>query len=347
MRKREALYRFSIDEEKSIVSMYVDQTMSITKIAKELHTDRDTISRLLCRYNVAQRPLGSHLRKYNINENYFDNIDAEDKAYFLGLLCADGCNHIGKRKFVDIALQEEDKALLDEFSKKLYGVSNLYFLAKRKENHKNQWKLSMHSKNISDKLYSVGCISRKSLTLTFPIFLTEPELQRHFIRGYFDGDGSISSCPRKGKPNSLDWDWSIVSTNDFCGSVIDIVTTTLNIYCTKRLSDPKINNITHKMEISGSNQILKIMEWLYKDATIFLIRKHNKYLELKEYVAKTTESIKGRRWSDEQIEQIIDLYNSGLKQCDIAKLLNKSTYSISDLFITRKIKELAKAHNKQ
>ncbi len=42
-----------------------------------------------------------------------------------------------------------------------------------------------------------GATIRKSLTLTFPTHLDE-KLIKHFLRGYFDGDGCINYRPQYG-----------------------------------------------------------------------------------------------------------------------------------------------------
>lgn len=50
------------------------------------------------------------------------------------------------------------------------------------------------NKHLWEVLYNYGCTPRKSTTLQFPelSIFQSPDLIRHFIRGYFDGDGCIS-----------------------------------------------------------------------------------------------------------------------------------------------------------
>ena len=58
--------------------------------------------------------------KYTFNKDYFERIDSKDKAYFLGLLYADGCNSISATKqhhTIVLNLQEKDKDILDIFNK--------------------------------------------------------------------------------------------------------------------------------------------------------------------------------------------------------------------------------------
>ncbi len=260
--------------------------MAMRLLAKKYNVSEYVIANRLKEYNIAQYNQGYFLRKNkNINESYFDNIDCERKAYFLGFLYADGCNHRNKKPKIDIALQEKDKLILEEMSIDIYGVNdNFLFRKKRKESHKNQYVLTIHSKKISDKLFELGCGPKKSLTLKFPEWLIDPELQKHFIRGYFDGDGCITFSKRKDRINDYTYKFSIVSTRDFCNTVSNIIDS-FNIkstYVKKHLNVN--NNITTILNISGNRQIEKLMDWLYKDSTIYLQRKYDKYLQLKNWL---------------------------------------------------------------
>jgi intein-encoded DNA endonuclease-like protein len=280
MRKHEKLYRFTLAQETIIIELYLNQKLSINKISKLYNVDRDTITRLLKRNNIELFPLGSHIRKYPLNETYFDNIDSEEKAYFLGFLYADGCNHTNdySRKKIDISLQEEDKNILIKFSKMLYDNNEFLSYVIGRNKNKPQWCLRVHSKYLSDKLSELGCVSRKSLILTFPEWLIDPVLQRHFIRGYFDGDGCLTRSKRR---KIYDYAWSITSTESFCNKIKDIINNNCNVNFRDNFTCPN-NNITHTISVRGYHQILRVSNWLYKDATIYLDRKYQKYLELKQ-----------------------------------------------------------------
>jgi len=133
------------------------------------------------------------VRKYSLNDNYFDVIDTEEKAYFLGLLYADGCNLFDKNNNVTtISLQEKDVKILERFNYEIKSDRPLEFMYKNNDNHQNQYRLTMCSEQISTNLSLLGCTPRKSLTLKFPTEEQVPNhLIQHFIRGYFDGDGCI------------------------------------------------------------------------------------------------------------------------------------------------------------
>lgn len=236
-------------------------------------------------------------RKYNLNEHYFDKIDSEEKAYFLGLLYADGC-HYEELSCITLSLQEEDVEILEKLNL-IIGSDRPLMLVKHskyKSTLKDQFKLSLNSKHISHSLSKLGLMSRKSLILQFPTEEQVPRyLLKHFIRGYFDGDGSISYWVEK-KSKALRFDCSIVSTEDFCNSLASYIKDELNILTKIKTRFKKHNTSTRNILIKGKKMIHKFMSWLYEDATIFLQRKYKKYNELKQFE---------KQWFDPDYERVI------------------------------------------
>lgn len=131
----------------------------------------------------------------NYNENYFDIIDTPQKAYFLGLLYADGCiSHTTRTSgsicyIMAIALQEDDKYVLEKFRIEMERPNNLLFI-RGNDHRKAKFCFTVSGEKIHHDLEKHGCVERKSLILQFPTTVPE-ELMSHFIRGYFDGDGCI------------------------------------------------------------------------------------------------------------------------------------------------------------
>lgn len=169
---------------------------------------------------------------------------------------------------------------------KIFSISfRPLFLIDRRIQHPNwkiQYRLCVTNYNISQKLKELGCFQAKSLSLKFPTTNQVPErLLRHFIRGYFDGGGCFSLYKPK-KRNSTYCEVGLVSTNSFCQSIQNITNKILNVY--SKISD-KHNNGTKTFKITGHNNCNKFLEWIYKDSTIFLPRKFNKFLELKELIS--------------------------------------------------------------
>ncbi len=127
-------------------------------------------------------------QKYNIDKNLMNVIDTEEKAYWLGFFYADAYNN-EKRGRIVIELQEQDKSHLDKCAK-FFGSPREPFLQLKNKGKYIAYRLELNSIYLSKVLKQHGCPQAKSFTIIFPKWLNN-NLINHFIRGYFDGDGSI------------------------------------------------------------------------------------------------------------------------------------------------------------
>ena len=74
------------------------------------------------------------MRKKTYNENYFETIDSEDKAYFLGFIFADGCVTNDPKKYryqLTLKLHSKDVGILEKFIKSIDGEMNIWKNKKR------------------------------------------------------------------------------------------------------------------------------------------------------------------------------------------------------------------------
>ena len=83
--------KFSEEIINEILQKY-DNGQSITSLNKEYHTTkvRDLLIENNRQVPVSRKGIGGSKRKYSLNENYFQELDSKDKAYFLGFIYADG-----------------------------------------------------------------------------------------------------------------------------------------------------------------------------------------------------------------------------------------------------------------
>ena len=151
----------------------------------------------------------------------------------------------------------------------------LLFLKKRKESHKNSYRFYASSKYLSNRLSELGIGQNKAFTIRFPKL--EQDLIPHFIRGFFDGDGCISVYLLKNKYQSCSF--SITSNKDFLEKIQEILIEQLQLTKTKLGRDSRGNNI-NSLVYGGKQNCLKIRDWLYKDATIYLQRKYDKFYSI-------------------------------------------------------------------
>jgi hypothetical protein len=131
---------------------------------------------------------GGRKRSFTYNESFFQDLEGEAQAYYLGVLAADGCVH-RDLDGVELTLQESDVQTLLDFKKVLGGTSpELYY--KRKKIGVNAYRLTLCSKKMALDLNSWGISPAKthSLEIKRPI---PSHLLRHFLRGLWDGDGWI------------------------------------------------------------------------------------------------------------------------------------------------------------
>ncbi len=185
-----------------------------------------------------------------------------------------------------ISLQEGDKEILEKMKESISSERPLGFFktSKYNKNWSNTWSLYLNSFKISKKLSELGYMGKKSLILEFPTEKQVPNfLLRHFIRGYFDGDGCINVYLIK-KTNSFKWCATIVSTENFCLELQKVIKKELNINVSIGKRHKRSQTTTRQLRTGGNQQVFRFLEWIYKDSKIFLKRKIDKFIRLRDYL---------------------------------------------------------------
>lgn len=249
--------------------------MSLTKIAKEFHVNRTYLRNYILEKGYEIR--NTH-NESDIYSDIFEVIDTEEKAYWLGFLYADGSLHYNdgtkKNKYIiEVALKKSDKGHLEKLKTFLNARNKI---SPRKKT--NSFRLTITNKKMYNDLIKQGCHPRKSLDMTFPGKEIVPDnLLKHFLRGYVDGDGwvGIEHIPRKDGTVRVRGRMSIT-----CGDeqfIFDLI---------KRANWPEMTlnrdkrSSAKSMEWS-SEKCFNILTFLYEDAHVYLNRKYEKYIELK------------------------------------------------------------------
>ena len=261
---------------------------TFSQIAYDLIVSENGFSKALKKKEIEKRTYSENNRKYKRNSEYFDNINTPNKAYVLGLIYADGNNYIHGNKYCfTLSLQERDKDLLEAVRNELEYEGPLRFheLSKQNPKHKNQYILSIVDEHLCNQLKKVGVVERKSLKLTFPTFL-RPDLIRHFVRGYFDGDGCVSRIKKTSK-----WHTVIAGTYDFCSSLSLILN---SMFVKNNVRQPKQSEgkNTYIISTAANLSTYKLLSWLYQDCDIKMSRKYNLYLKLCEEYTESKNRIK-------------------------------------------------------
>ena len=249
---------------------------SLTQIQKEIGIDRKKLSILLKSEGYDIKLNNS---KYNCNEKFFEVIDTEEKAYWLGFLYADGSIENFGRYKIDLTLSEKDKGHLDKYRNSL----NLTYPIKTASQTFNgntyySHRVTITNKTLVEDIIKQGCLPNKSLILTFPTEEQVPkELVRHFIRGYFDGDGCITI-----NKNNDTYNFNILGTYDFLTALQNEFVSNIENYKPTKISKDQRSEVykLQKGKVRGTKNINDIYNYLYKDCTIYLDRKKNIFDEV-------------------------------------------------------------------
>lgn len=250
---------------------------TLKKLAKKYKASRGAIKKYLVIWGVKIRSFSESKSHYSFDKNFFSKINSEEKAYWLGFIYADGNiyrNNQNSKSVFQIALARIDITHLRKLRKSLKSNYPIYSEGKRAV------RLMINNKELINQFEILGLGPRKSLTLKFPTLEQVPEsLLRHFVRGYFDGDGSISYNKKKNR-----WWMTIIGTHDFISKLKNIF---ISLGCTDtkiRLEKRSGNSSLFYLSYVGSaikkrhtwnsnNNFFIIYKYLYEGYPIVLNRK--------------------------------------------------------------------------
>ena len=228
-------------------------------------------------------------RQY-LNENFFESIDSEIKAYLLGFLFADGYVNIRRNNTsyrFGVEVSEKDNGILYLFIQYIYPYSNIYIRNPRmrkgfmcaKQNY-----IEISSFKLVKDLIKNGCIENKSKKqLSIPKM--EYPLIKHFIRGYFDGDGCAYI-----RNNTVEF--SITSkTNNLLDEFKNYFNENgIEIHLNHQKTENK-----YILKTTNKDFTSKIYNLLYNDANFYFKRKFQKMNIVKQYRDKSYNNIYGHR----------------------------------------------------
>lgn len=262
LRKRIPPKNHIVDESKydEIIKLYSSDThYSIQSIADKLSISPSSVWRCLRKNSIVKEE--NSFRKYNYNEKRFKNISTEADAYWLGFLYADGYNNTIKHE-VELTLQYRDIDIVNKF-KEYIGDGNVKKVIK---SNFPQAQYRFCNKIISNNLEKHGCIMAKSFVKEFPKM--KENLIRHFIRGYFDGNGSVTLSN-----NTVTFNF-FTASEKFAYSLKSILEKELET----QIIFHKEKNV-YRLSKTERPIVKKFCQYIYKYSKIKLERKYNKFKE--------------------------------------------------------------------
>lgn len=254
------------------------------KILEEYETGSFSSQELSKKYNVNKTSITNwYKQKHKIknmnpdkgNVNYFSTIDSNLKAYFLGFIAADGC--ITNKNNLSINIVEDDSIILEKLKEEIGCQSHLYKTPKKIG--KNQVTFSMSDTTLTNSIRKYGISERKSLTMKNIIPNIPKEYRNSFILGYFDGDGfsSISYIKYTSKKTNTETHYPLLHVG-FCGTE-EFLLGIVDELQTDKFKIKNESGIDNLMLSSSKDELIKIYNYLYKNQTFFLARKHDKFIK--------------------------------------------------------------------
>lgn len=252
-----------------IINSYTKDGLTCTEIARKFAAKPDTISKYLKEWGVVIKR--NRTKNRRLREDYFSDIDTTEKAYFLGLLLADGSVTLDSVRKPNIRLElvETDKDILIKLRDELCSDASLYY-NKRSSRINGTYSFSIRSQQIADDLAKFNIVPNKTYLTNHIIFPEQFIID--FLRGYVDGDGSIYYSGNL-------WHISITSHSeqlliDFRNKIDELIKKE------RHLSQTKYNGV-YKITWNGRDA-QKIATLLYKDDAISITRKRAKAMAAQE-----------------------------------------------------------------
>lgn len=240
------------------------------EIASIYKVSQSSIRKVLIKYQIKSRPRSVSTK---FNEHFFDQINTEAKAYWLGFIVADGCIQTPKnrQKTLSIGLSAKDSKHLGNFISDIESDHNLYFYKSKdsKGSYHESVRVTFCSNTLVDALLKLGVGPRKTNTVSFPKLPNN--FTHHFMRGYFDGDGSVYLKTPDKRPNRKTRQLRVVVVGN--NKLITQYASLLSKGA--MIKPPSINNKINlsRLDIQGNKQAKKIYAFLYRNAARFLERK--------------------------------------------------------------------------
>lgn len=207
---------------------------------------------------------GNHI----YNENCFEEIDTEEKAYWLGFLLADG-NMDLRRNRVSLEIGQID---IDHLKKLKLFYDCDYNISTRERNGHTTASLRVSSKKMIKDLLRIGFVPNKTYEMKSIIEKIPKDLRIHFLRGLFDGDGGLTAS----KAN--DCNIYLSGLHKIVKDFTDYFNIDKNRISKREVTGEKRKYDYHaRVNLGGNRQCMRILDELYEDANIYLNRKYKKY----------------------------------------------------------------------
>lgn len=288
--KADTARRLSTISDAEIIAKYTELN-SLIKLGEFYSIRGETL-----RSRIPQELLrGNRCSKITCNEIFF-SYDNELSFYYAGFMAADGCIKLkdGKYKQIQLALSAADINIVKRFAEHILyeGDVKEYSLNSRHADGSpiKRADLQISSDRMFDDLHRFGLTVRKTHTFSMPQWLIEHPLVHHFLRGYFDGDGSAFISKPSGTRTIPQVYFSTRGTEAFLTQMRNLFDANIQSSRFKRIKKIRFNGGIGVLEYGGNGSALAIADYLYRDATVWMERKRAKFEEARRFIENAAEA---------------------------------------------------------
>lgn len=227
--------------------------------------DKYKISRGTWDYYIRQKlKFKADLRKYRANDNFFEVINSEEKAYLLGFLYADG--YLSSDGRMGCRLKIDDVEIIKLIQKYICPNSPIEYGNNQNFKRRPQCSIRWKSKKMYQKLLNLDfCIDKTHTNSNVLTYIPEP-YKKDFIRGFLDGDGCITyNSYRNSNWKKISLCWSNGSSK--------ILEDIFNYFKDVEGGVLKYHNTYYTLRYDKIKSVQKILSFIYDNATLYLKRK--------------------------------------------------------------------------
>ena len=259
---------------KSIVARYKETPVSIRQIASEFNLCNVTVSKILKSENV-RLWTRQDLHLGDLRINYFKKIDTEIKAYLLGLFTAEGCVYAkNNSKLFNIQLQTDDSYMIEYIKDELKAPRKIV-----QDKRDKSSSISIINDIFVQNLIDNGVTEGKSDRF-FPKI--SESLIPHYIRGLFDGDGSIVIRKAHSYGSSMRCCVVLLAHSKLIHQIKEYLEEKLGLSRLNLCSD---GGDAYSIRYSKRKDFLAVTDFMYSNANLFLKRKFQKYEQALSYLS--------------------------------------------------------------
>ena len=249
---------------------------TLKAVGRKFGVDSGTIKRYMLRHGL-KVPVKV---RYDCDHDFFSK-DSEESFYVAGFIAADGCVR-SSAPVLSIGLSSKDRPQLEMIKRLLKAENPIYEHLVKNSKRNPKWndtknvEICITSRKMCTDLKRFNVVPRKTHTLKFPEWMKNHPLRHHFIRGYFDGDRSFYSYLKNDGTRMVDQIYfNLRGTNDFLTAVKDIFNKEIDLSDRSKKKQARLSSGIYSLEYGGNRILEKIVDYLYRDATIYMQRKYD------------------------------------------------------------------------